>query len=353
MLLNEKLPVEIVFHPNWWYKNYRIRFNRDFFFDPEIRVESDRLMRQYLYDRFPDLGVGEQNAGPRPVVGGIHLAAGYFISGILGCEIRYFDESPPEVISANLTDEQIAAMEIPDIKKTRIMQDLIVLMEKLENKYGYLEGDINWEGIQNVALNLRGHQLFTDYYMNPALCRKLFDMISQTIIQFLEFMISKTGTTSISVNRIVGIVDPGMHMHSNCTLTMISPDTFGEYLARYEELLSRKFQPYAIHYCGNDMHKMRHEFAKLKNVVLYDVGWGSDVKLCREALPDKFFSLRLSPERIRFQSADVIEKDIEELLQNAKPLEKAGLCCINMDYGTPDENVRRIFQIAEKYRKQI
>ncbi len=351
MRLKEKLPVEIVFHPYWWYKNYGIRFNRDFFFDPDTRVESDRLMRQYLYDRFPDLGAGEQNAEPRPVVGGVHLAAGYIISGILGCEIRYFDEKPPEVISANLTDEQIKMLEIPDIMETPIIQDLIDLMEKLEKKYGYLEGDINWEGVQNVALNLRGHQLFIDYYMNPDLCRKLFDIVSRTIIQFLEFMILKTGTTSVSVNRIVGKVDPKLHLHSNCTLTMISPETYGEYLARYDELLSRKFQPYGIHYCGNDMHKMRHEFAKLKNVRLYDVGWGSDIKQCREALPDAFLSLRLSPERIKFKSADVIEKDIESLLLNAKPLDKAGLCCINMDFGTPDENVRRIFQVAERYRK--
>jgi len=194
MKQGETLPVEVVFHPNWWYKNYGIKFDKNFFFDPETRVQSDRMMHQYLFERFPDLGLGEQDARPRPVVGGALLAAGYIISGILGCEIRY---------------------------------------------------------------------------------------------------------------------------------------------------------------CGNDMHKVRYEFAKLKKVSFFDVGWGSNVKLCREALPDRFLSLRLSPERMKSKTAEEIEKDIESLLQDSASLHKIGLCCINMDYGTPDENVRKIFEVADRYRNRI
>jgi uroporphyrinogen-III decarboxylase len=227
------------------------------------------------------------------------------------------------------------------------------LFQALEQKFGYLEGDINWEGIQNVALNLRGQQLFIDYYTNPDLAKKLLDTVANTIIQFLEFMNSKTGTTSISVNRIVQKVDSRIHLHSNCTVTMISADTYRDFLLPYDQMLSEKFQPCGIHYCGNDMHKMRNEFAKLEKVSFFDVGWGSDVKLCREALPDKFFSLRLSPERMKSKSAEEIEKDIEDLLQYATPLHKVGLCCINMDYGTPDENVRKIFEVAKRYRNTI
>ena len=40
---------------------------------------------------------------------------------------------------------------------------------------------MNWEGVQNVALNLRGPQLFTDYYDNPALARRLLDISAQLL----------------------------------------------------------------------------------------------------------------------------------------------------------------------------
>ncbi len=347
-----RLPVDVVFHPNWWFRNYGIRFNKEFFFDPDVRVSSDRKMRQVLHERFPDLGLGEKEAQPRPVVGGVLLAAGYVVSGILGCNIRYSESAPPEVVTANLTDAQVFDLKIPPLTDVPIVKDLIRLFDALEKRFGFLEGDINWEGIQNVAFNLRGHQLFVDYFENPDLARKLLATVADTIIRFLSFMRERTGATSVSVNRIVRHVDPRMVLHSNCTIAMISPDLYREFLLPYDVLLSEAFQPYGIHYCGNDMHKVRHEFAKIKGASFFDVGWGSDVKLCREALPDPFFSLRLNPVRMKSESADAIEHDIEKVLQNAGPLNNVGICCINMDFETPDRNILRMFEVAERYRRE-
>lgn len=35
----------------------------------------------------------------------------------------------------------------------------------------------------------------------------------------------------------------------------------------------------------------------------------------------------------------------------AGPLEQAGVCCINMDYGTPDDNLFAMFGVVERYRR--
>ena len=280
------------------------------------------------------------------------LAAGFVISGILGCEIKYFADASPEVLPANLTAAQIEQLAPLNIMDAPIMQDLSRLISELEHRFGHVEGDINWEGVQNVALNLRGQQLFLDYYQSPELARRLLDTVAEVIVQFLDFMIARTGTTSISVNRIVGLVDPRINLHSNCSVTMISADHYREYLLPHDQMLANRFQPYGIHYCGEDMHRLRHEFAGIDGATFFDVGWGSDVKLCREALPDKFLSLRLSPVRMLSETADEIENDIVDLLRDAGPLEKTGLCCVNMDYGTPDENIERIFRVAERYRKE-
>ena len=40
-----------------------------------------------------------------------------------------------------------------------------------------------------------------------------------------------------------------------------------------------------------------------------------------------------------------------DLLGQAGDLSKVGICCINMDYGTADENVAKIFEVAERYRE--
>jgi len=289
-----------------------------------------------------------ENPEPRPIIGAIHLAAGYLISAILGCEIKYLPDSPPGVIPANMSDSEIENLKAPTLEKVPIMQELIEMMDVLENKYGYLQGDINWAGVQNVALDLRGQQLFLDYYENPELAKHLFEVISQTIINFTGYIRKRTGTTSLSVNRIVGQVNPDINLHSNCSVTMISRDMYEDFLLTYDNILSEKFQPYGIHHCGDNMEHFAPAYAKVKNISFFDVGWGSDIAECRKFLPDEFFSLRLSPNKLLNCQPDEIQADIHEMVRQNGGVKNAGLCCINMDHGTPDDNVRMIFDTAKE-----
>ena len=136
------LPVDLVFHPDWWHTHYGLSFDEPFHFDPRVRVESERRMRQALYDRFGDLGLGEADAKSRPVVGPVHLVIGFMVQAMLGCEVHYLPDAAPQVICANLTDEQVMALEVPDIETANLMRETIAMMDALETEYGYLEGDI-------------------------------------------------------------------------------------------------------------------------------------------------------------------------------------------------------------------
>jgi hypothetical protein len=63
-------------------------------------------------------------------------------------------------------------------------------------------------------------------------------------------------------------------------------------------------------------------------------------------LPDVFLNLRLSPVRMLQETAAEIREDVSALLAAAGRREKVGICCINMDYGTPDENVNAVLSSA-------
>ncbi len=345
------LPVEVVFHPSWWNKHYGLVFDEAFFFDPARRVASEQQMREALHARFGDLGLGEAHAPPRPVIGPVHLAAGFLPSAVLGCQIRYFDDASPEVVPANLTDEQVMSLQVPDLDSNPQFCKLIALMDALEARFGALEGDVNWEGVQNVALNLRGSQLFLDYVDHPALARRLLDIVERTIAETAAYVRRRTGSNSLAVNRIVGTMDASVSLHSNCTVAMISQRTYREYLLEYDQRLAKNLYPYGIHHCGKDMHKVRNEYARVDGVEFFDVGWGSDVAACRGALPNAVFSLRLSPVRVASTTPAEVAADVEGLLKAAGPLGRAALCCINLDDLTPDENVRAIFEVAERYRR--
>ena len=82
------LPVDVVFHPNWWNKNYDLSFDRDFYYEPKRRARQEQQMRQLLYERFGDIGLGKKDAPRRPIVGPILMGSGYIVQEILGCEIH-------------------------------------------------------------------------------------------------------------------------------------------------------------------------------------------------------------------------------------------------------------------------
>jgi uroporphyrinogen-III decarboxylase len=344
------LPVDVIFNPHWWHTHYGLDFREPFHFDPKVRVESERLMRQALHDRFGDLGLGEANAQPRPVVGPVHLSIGFLVQAMLGCAVRFSADAAPWVLRAELDDEQIWALEVPDIETTSPMREIIAMMDALEAKYGYLEGDACWDGVQNIALDLRGQQLFLDYYDYPELVHHLFDVVARTTYRVADYFRRRTGTNSISNNRIVASIDPRINLHCNCSVQMISKATYEEYLLPYERWLAERLQPYGIHHCGDNLEHVVEAYARVPGLAFVDVGWGSDVAACRAALPDAYFSLRLSPVRLRIQTPEEVQADVEWLLAQAGPLDKAALCCVSIDADTPDENVRAIFEAARRYR---
>lgn len=266
MEANKILPVELIFHASWWYGNCGISFTKDFFFNHAVRVESERKMEQYLYDRFGDLGLGRKNAGPRPVAGPVHLAAGFAVSQLFGCEILYHENSSPDVIPRNMRDEEVLGLSVPDFMNTPPFNEIIGMMDALEEKYGYVEGDFNWSGVQNIALDLRGQQLFIDYFENPELARHLFDVISKTLVDIVKYMNRRTGSSSLSVNPSVKYFTPQVNLHSNCSITMISPATYEEFLLPYERYLCENLQPYGIHHCGNNMHMLAESYSKAGKV---------------------------------------------------------------------------------------
>jgi len=347
------LPVDVIFHPDWWHTHYGLDFGPAFHFDPQARVESERRMRQALYDRFGDLGLGEAQARPRPVVGPVHLAIGFVVQAMLGCEVRFAPNAAPWVLCAELDEDQVWALEVPDLETTSPMRETIAMMDALEAEFGYVEGDIPWDGVQNVALDLRGQQLFLDYYDRPDMVRHLFDVIARTIVLVAGYVRRRTGTSSISLNRIVASIDPRLNLHSNCSVQMISRRTYEQHLLPFECWLAERLQPYGIHHCGDSLQRVAQAYARVPGLAYVDVGWGSDVAACRRALPDVVFSLRLNPVRLRAQTPAEVRNDVEQLLGAAGPLDKAALCCVAMDAATPDENVRAIFEVAGRYRRRF
>ena len=96
---NPLLPVDVVFAPAWWFANTGITFDEDFFYNPARRVEDERKMEKALYERWGKFGLGQDKDKNLPLVGPVHLAAGYLFPEMFGCKVEYKQDAPPQVIS--------------------------------------------------------------------------------------------------------------------------------------------------------------------------------------------------------------------------------------------------------------
>ncbi|MCC6859999.1 MAG: hypothetical protein IT158_15635 [Bryobacterales bacterium] len=338
------IPVELIFAPHWWFRNCGIAFTRDFYFDRAARMENDVRMRRVLWERF---GLGEPDPQPRPLVGSMHVAGGFILPALFGIEIRFQEDQAPWPVPTVLNREQILALRVPGLESTWPLSEWARDMDALEREFGCVVGDFDLDGILNTALHLRGQQLYLDFFDDPDLVDHLFGVIAETATAVARYVAARTGTNSVSCNRSILNVDPRIFLHANCSAQMISPAAYRRFLLPLELRMAGRLRPYGIHHCGSNAHLFAPSYREL-GLAFLDVGWGSDVAACRRELPDTFLNLRLSPVRMLQAAAEEIRDDAERLIAAAGSARNLGLCCINMDYGTPDDNVKAMIEVARR-----
>ena len=349
MVRNRMLPVDIVLGPPWWHRHEGIAFDEDHFYHPARRVEAERKMEDVLYARWGRFGLGEDHGKDVPVVGPVHLAAGYLVSEMLGCRVDYLESTPPQVKPLGLDRLEIdpdAAFESPAYKRTQR------LFDGLKTRHGHLVGDINWGGVINVALDLRGAAIFLDMYDRPDETARFLGQIARVMDRFTQEVFAATGTTSITGNRNVRHIADPVFLHCECANVMISTDDWERFFMPFDADWSRRRRPFGIHYCGKDPHRYAASFAKLPHLDFLDVGWGGDVAMLRKHLPDTFLNIRLSPVDIVKQTANEVRQTVRKLVHDSGNPWLTGVCCVNMDQDVRDEQITAILEEVEMLREE-
>jgi len=346
---NDILPVEIVLHPSWWFHHESITFDEDFFYHPKKRVESERAMERALYERWGNFGLGLDRDKDVPLIGPVHLASGFPIADMLGCEIVYQGNSSPHVVALNSETLKIDPQQAFQSSGFKKMQKLI---DALKTSYGYVTGDLNWSGVLNTALDVRGQQAFLDIFENPEDFHRFLSAIAAVLEKFFTGVFNETGTTSITANRTVRHIPSPVCLHSCCTYTMISTDDYENFFSSYDHAWSRKYRPYGIHFCGADPHRYAENFARIPHLDFLDVGWGGDVEILRQHLPNTFLNIRLSPVELIAWNQQEIREAIRTRVEASGNPWLTGVCCINIDHQAPDGNITAIFETVEELRRE-
>jgi len=340
----EHIPLGVGFYPDWFYNHYGISFDEKYYFDPETRVEARMAIDRTLYERFGDVGLGDPDPQPKPLItfGMVMLPA------VFGCEIIFEKDALPWAMPLNLPREKIMKLGLPDIFNTYPMKEMIRQIEYLQDKYGRVVGDINTTGVQNLALKIRGDQLYIDYFEDPELCHHLLRLCAQAVVELFKFNKKVTGTGAIDVTPMC---DPKLCVLPNCTIEQISLDTYEKYVLPYDNYVADRCAPIGIHHCGS-VDEVLDGYAKVRHLEFIEVGFGSDVKRTRQVFgPNVAVNARINPVLMKNGSPDEISAEVRRLIDCGSPLHNFSIDTVGLTYGTPDENVRTALKTAAHYGK--
>jgi hypothetical protein len=345
---NMAIPVDVTFHAGWWHANAGVGFNSEFFLNPRYRIESDIRMRKVLFEKFGNLGLGDKNPAPRPIIGSDLLASGYLFSQIMGCEVRFFEDGPPEVLCANLTDDQAANYKAPELSGNACWQQTMKQFEELKDTYGYVESHINLQGVQNLALDLRGSELFIDYIENPEIAERLIRESALLMLESGRIIKKYSRVLSHGVTAITKEVMPEVYLTSNCTVEMISEEIYEDFLLAADTRLAEEFRPFGIHHCGKSMEHVADGYRKVKGLDFAEVGAGSDIKKVRAALPEVYLNLRYSPVKLKTVSLGEMERELEKMAADAET--NFSISCVGIDVETDDGQIENFLKSVKSLK---
>lgn len=346
-----KQRVDVTFHPSWWYKHTGVEFDEKFWFDPHYRVDADIRMRRTLYEYFGEFGIGEKDPRPRPILFSDLLACGFLYSQLLGCEVVFRKDDAPQVLGARLSDGQVDALRLPDLDTHPLWQRVQRQIDGFMQTYGYVESAINLMGIQNIALDLRGDELFCDYYDEESDRKeRLLGIITDLSLDIGRRLYKVSSVVSGGVTSIVKQVCPAVYLTSNCSVTMISARQYREHLLPYDTRLAEAFPCFGIHHCGGNMETAIEAYLQVPNLRFLEIGAGSDLNRVARAVGERDIvsCIRYSPVALKTDTPAEIRRRTEAAIAAFGSDEKLCFACVGIDGEVEIDQVREYLKVFRK-----
>lgn len=292
-------------------------------------------MRKELNRHFPALRLGGPDPERTPAtLDGVHGAL--TIARVFGIPAEYYPDQWPAASHAYLSEDQIAALHVPDLPSTPVFGKVMEQMDTMEREFGCIEGYLNWQGVLNNAYRIRGAEILTDMTINPPLARRLFEVVAQTMIQGMRCVYARQRATGVIVRHATV---------SNCLVNMVSAETYREHLMPYDLMISDAFERFGIHNCAWVVDPYMDAYASVRTLGYVDMGLDSDLARAKRLFPDTRRAVMYTPMDLAAKSLEEIKNDLVRIRRLLSPCD---IVMADIDHETPDERVLAFAQTARE-----
>jgi hypothetical protein len=277
----------------WMAEALGVMFDREYYFNPDIRYIVDSLCNEYAEEHFPDMRLfySESNLGQidywndkQIQIGGIQ--PNMILGMLLGAEfIPQCDKD------ADITPGCLEGIDPGDLPKPESLLEhpLINLYDEqihqMQTNYDKqlcpippffwdLSGRAVIHGTMTSAQKFLGETIFLDMITKPQSCMEIMRWIGDAYIVLCRYF-SKTANLPITEVHV-----------GECSSCMVSPELIEQFVVPVTSQIGEKLGPVRLHSCGPSTNHLE-TFSKIKKFKSIDLGGDTSIKKARQVFPNE------------------------------------------------------------------
>ena len=322
------------FTPPWWTEEYGITFRSDFHLDLAVHRATLARMESILQERFgnlPNFFCGDDYANADPME---RRYGDALIPALFDAQVSFDNVSGhPFAASLDLTAGQVEGLGVPDIAHHPVTQ---LLLHPHEDGEWCTAGELGFEGVINIAYNLRSQDLFLDMIDSPERTRHLYDVVWQTINDFVHLVRAWQDPAGMR---------PTYFVSCDCVVNMVSGEMYHQQLLEFDRRFYNSFDLYGVHTCNWTIDPYLDSLAEMSKLAYLDMGPGTDIDRVHKLFPDLCPSVFVHPQWLREASEQKIAREITEL---GKRIGRGYILLSDLEIGTRDSQIRAAYEAAAR-----
>jgi hypothetical protein len=347
--LESPMRVSLGFTPRWYRDRTGVDFGEAWHLDPLCRHDALGLMKEKLYAEFPtvDYFAPPPGGGADPVLATVSGAFGIMlVSSLYGMPIAWREDGWPDApAGSQLPKAEIEAIvaagpfdlgepaSLPGGGPT--LRSLFAQMDEIEARWGMVHGYLNYQGTLNVAVKIRGSEFFMDFYDDPRFVQRFLAHIAGTIRDLAGRVQERQRASGFPIDLL---------SLSNCTVSMLSPEQYGDFVLPLDERLSHSFPRFGIHTCNWNIDPYRPSLRRIAKMGYIDTGMDSDLEALRAAFPEARRAVLYTPGELESKELPALAADFERVARDYAPCD---LVLADIETTTPEYRVREALEIAK------
>ncbi|GAB1483245.1 hypothetical protein MASR2M78_20610 [Treponema sp.] len=355
------LRVSLGFTPKWFRDRLGTDFGEAWHLDVQYRYKESLRMRELLSDLFPTVDYFKARFIEGAASGGTFCPECATISSVFGImlvsscyglPLTYRDDNWPDVAGGvHLSKEGLTAIlargpldfsdpaSLPGSGAT--LRALYKQMDEIQKIWGPIHGYLNYQGILNIALKLRGNDLFLDMMDEPEFARALFAHVGESIGSLSKQVQARQRASGFDINLL---------SMSNCVMSMVSPGQYEDFVLPFDQKLSEQYPRFGVHTCNWIIDPYAESLRKIKKMGYIDTGMDSDLERVKALFPDTRRAVLYTPGLLETNDDKTLDADLERIARDYAPCD---IVLADVETTTQDERIRHFLARAKELERSV